>query len=164
MKFPKKKRRSRPVRHRALTSIQQYVKLAEAVVDEEEVPAGYCRCISCGKVKYWKEMDGGHFISRRERSIDTDLRNLHPQCRYCNRYKSGDWPMYRHNLIKKIGAEQVLALEYIVAARNGSEEAFNALSESDRLIVINEKTEDQYLEIHRYYQRESRRLRKILGD
>ena len=25
---------------------------------------GFCRCVTCGKRQHWKELQGGHFISR----------------------------------------------------------------------------------------------------
>ena len=42
----------------AATILQRIVRMKAA--DEN----GYCQCVTCGKVGHWKEMDGGHYISR----------------------------------------------------------------------------------------------------
>ena len=52
---------------------------------------GYCTCVTCGKKGYWEKdiIDAGHFISRTAFSTRWDERNCKPQCRYCNRFRSG---------------------------------------------------------------------------
>ena len=46
---------------------------------------GYCECWSCGTVKHYKEMDGGHYIPKGSCSYwALDERNVHPQCKGCN--------------------------------------------------------------------------------
>ena len=51
---------------------------------------GMCRCVTCGKPDHWKEMDAGHFISREKLPVRYDERNVHAQCKQCNRFKSGN--------------------------------------------------------------------------
>lgn len=67
------------LRAKCLESLQKLVRLKAA--DDQ----GYCRCVSCGKVGKWNEMDGGHFIPKGNSSFWA-LReeNIHPQCRGCN--------------------------------------------------------------------------------
>jgi hypothetical protein len=48
----------------------------------------YVVCISCGKVDHWKNMDAGHFISRRFKATKFHLDNIHCQCRNCNFYRT----------------------------------------------------------------------------
>lgn len=69
---------------------------------------GFVECISCGAVKHYKECDGGHFIPA-EVSLFLlfEPNNVWAQCRGCNKYKSGNHPDYRENLIKKIGQKNV---------------------------------------------------------
>ena len=47
--------------------------------------SGLCQCVTCGKWDHWKNMDGGHFISKGSSSFWA-LReeNIHPQCKGCN--------------------------------------------------------------------------------
>ena len=68
-------------------------------------------CISCGRfdVVQWH---AGHY---RTTKAAPELRfcelNVHKQCSQCNDYLSGNIPMYRPNLIAKIGLAQVEWLE-----------------------------------------------------
>ena len=56
--------------------------------------AGYCRCVTCGKMQHWREMDAGHFVPRDRIATRWDVTNVHPQCRECNRFRSGK--QYEH--------------------------------------------------------------------
>lgn len=51
---------------------------------------GICRCITCSRSGHWKEMDAGHFIQRDRLATRWDERNVHAQCTYDNRYRSGE--------------------------------------------------------------------------
>ena len=50
---------------------------------------GYCTCITCGKTYHYKNIDAGHFVSRRFLIVRFDELNVHPQCKYCNRFLNG---------------------------------------------------------------------------
>ena len=45
---------------------------------------GYARCVTCGKVEPWQDLQGGHFISRTYTAHKCLEENIHPQCAYCN--------------------------------------------------------------------------------
>lgn len=46
---------------------------------------GFATCVTCGKVDHYKNMDGGHFISKGSSSKwALDPRNIHCQCKGCN--------------------------------------------------------------------------------
>ena len=47
---------------------------------------GYCKCVTCGKVAHYKEMQGGHFIERSRSATKLVEENIHPQCQYCNAF------------------------------------------------------------------------------
>ena len=51
---------------------------------------GYCQCVTCGVSKHWKEMQGGHFISRRYTATKLLEENIHPQCYGCNGPRAKD--------------------------------------------------------------------------
>lgn len=68
-------------------------------------------CISCGT---WTtvQWEAGHFRSRGKAShLRYQEDNIHAQCHHCNVHLSGNQQQYRINLIAKIGAERVEALE-----------------------------------------------------
>lgn len=46
-------------------------------------------CWTCGETKHWKQVDAGHYISRRHKSVRWDLRNIRPQCKICNGFGKG---------------------------------------------------------------------------
>lgn len=72
---------------------------------------GYCRCISCGKVYFWKEIQNGHYMSRRYMSTRFCEDNCRPQGVECNIFNQGAIQMYRRALIKEIGEQRVDLIE-----------------------------------------------------
>ena len=71
----------------------------------DRVDGDFCKCCTCGRVKHWKEMDAGHFINRRYYGVRFDERNVHAQCRYCNRFNEGEQAKYAEFLKKKYGPD-----------------------------------------------------------
>lgn len=85
---------------------------------------GYCRCVSCGRYAHWKEFDAGHFIHAghggKQNPVSYDERNIHSQCRVCNR---GVGAKHRHPgstairytafMVQKYGPEIVDQLEAV---------------------------------------------------
>ena len=63
---------------------------------------GYCGCISCGKKVHFTETDAGHFIGRQHLATRYDERNVHAQCRKCNRFEYGRQYEYSISLGKKL--------------------------------------------------------------
>ena len=68
----------------------QYIRLSNA--DNN----GYCTCVTCNKKFYWKEIQAGHFMSRKHYSIRWDERNVKPQGVACNVYRAGE--QYKYSL------------------------------------------------------------------
>lgn len=68
-------------------------------------------CISCGHTQ-GRQFHAGHYkpVGANQQLRFNEL-NCHKQCSICNNYKSGNLAEYRINLIKKIGLENVEALE-----------------------------------------------------
>lgn len=52
--------------------------------------SGYASCVTCKGVFHWKEMDGGHFISRNHTATKILEENIHPQCKGCNGFRMKD--------------------------------------------------------------------------
>lgn len=72
---------------------------------------GYCRCISCGKIYFWKDIQNGHYMSRRYMSTRFSEDNCRPQGVECNIFNQGNIQMYRRALIKQIGEQRVDLIE-----------------------------------------------------
>lgn len=64
---------------------------------------GVCKCISCGVVKPWKDMQNGHFVSRASSTLRFDEENCNAQCVGCNMFKQGNQYAYSINLDMKYG-------------------------------------------------------------
>lgn len=88
-----------------------YIRLRDS--DEN----GNCKCISCGKIQHWKEMDCGHFINRKHMSLRYSEINCNAQCRSCNRFDEGNAEGYRRGLIKKHGED---IIDKLYALKNQS--------------------------------------------
>ena len=65
------------------------------------------RCISCGDVKPFEQMDCGHFVSRNAMAIRWNADNCNGECRKCNRLQGDHLLGYRKNLILKLGKEAI---------------------------------------------------------
>lgn len=65
------------------------------------------RCISCGDVKPFEQMDCGHFIGRTCMALRWNEQNCSGECRFCNRMTSSHLLYYRKNLIIKLGTDAI---------------------------------------------------------
>lgn len=81
--------------------VSKYVRLAYA--DD----AGYVQCFTCSNKRYWKQMQNGHFHSRRHMALRFDTRNCFPQCNECNVDKCGNLEEFRKQLTIRFGPEFV---------------------------------------------------------
>ena len=70
---------------------------------------GNCTCCTCGKVLHWKEIQAGHFMSRKHYSIRWDERNVHPQCVACNVFRYGE--QYKYSIFLGKELSDVLYLQ-----------------------------------------------------
>lgn len=67
----------------------------------------YFRCISCGQIKPFEQMDAGHFVSRIHKATRWDEENVNGECRACNRMSADHIIWYQRNLEAKIGRGRV---------------------------------------------------------
>lgn len=72
-------------------------------VRQRDSKDGVARCVTCGKYDHWKEMDAGHYISRQYLSVRYNEKNVHAQCKSCNRFHEGMKDAYALFLIKTYG-------------------------------------------------------------
>jgi hypothetical protein len=75
----------------------EFIRLRDASAN------GYVRCISCGKIDHWKEVDCGHYVNRKHLSTRWNEKNCNAQCRACNRFDEGNMLGYTKGLVKKYG-------------------------------------------------------------
>ena len=68
----------------------QYIRLSNADNNKN------CICVTCSKTIFWKEIQAGHFMSRKHYSIRWDERNVKPQCAACNVFRYGE--QYKYSL------------------------------------------------------------------
>ena len=77
-----------------------YVRLRDAV------EGGMTRCISCGRVLPFGQMQCGHYFSRHNMATRWDEDNCHSECVRCNCYDSDHLEGYEKSLVEKIGLER----------------------------------------------------------
>jgi len=68
---------------------------------------GICACITCGREHKWNDglLDAGHFEAKNKgNSIYFDEQDVNGQCRYCNKWLSGNLAVYRVKIDEKWGA------------------------------------------------------------
>ena len=87
--MPKKPTRSKLVK-KLDTVFSQWTRLSNADNNKN------CICVTCSKTFFWKEIQSGHFISRKHYSIRWDERNVKPQCAACNVFRYGE--QYKYSL------------------------------------------------------------------
>lgn len=93
-KTAKKPTRSKLVK-KLDTVFSQYIRRSNA--DNN----GYCTCVTCNKTFHWKEIQAGHFMSRKHYSTRWDERNVKTQCVACNVYRAGE--QYKYSIF--LGSE-----------------------------------------------------------
>lgn len=72
------KKRSKPDLVKKLDKVfALYIRLRDVM------PNGYGRCISCGNIKHFSDLDCGHFYSRKHMGTRFDEDNCSAECKYC---------------------------------------------------------------------------------
>lgn|SRR3990167_190004 len=105
----KKKRKVKtvPSLHRELWDIfARFIKLRDCLKTTGTKTTG--RCISCGRIKDYDDLQAGHFITRRAKSILYHEKNVHAQCENCNGRLKSNPLRYQDAMIKMYGNELVL--------------------------------------------------------
>lgn len=74
---------------------------------------GYVTCCTCGKAEPWEDVDAGHFISRAYSATFLEETNVHPQCRFENRYRNGAPDEYAMFIIRKYGIDELERLRHL---------------------------------------------------
>ena len=69
-------------------------------------------CYTCGKRDHWKNLQCGHFMSRRFYSTRWDDKNCQVQCKGCNIFRYGEQFKFSVHLNKEYGEGTAEMLEY----------------------------------------------------
>jgi len=77
-----------------------------------------CTCVTCGKESHWKDIQAGHFISRKHYSTRWDERNVLPQCVGCNVFKYGEAYLYSLYLGNKLSKKLLVKSRIIIKFTN----------------------------------------------
>ena len=81
----KKKSRTLSSLKKSLDTIfSRYIRLKDANDN------GFVECYTCGVKKPWKQVDAGHFQSRRYLATRWNELNVKPQCKKCNIFNNGE--------------------------------------------------------------------------
>lgn len=164
MEKPKQRSKLRPNKKKLHTRAQCLSLAQKLCKYREYVKEGSLECISCGKTLILGEAStqGGHYISRKDVATETEPDNLWPQCSVCNVLLSGNIPMFRWNLVKRIGEQRVRRLELMSLARKGSAEAKNELSASDYALATMKKSARYYDELYHELKEELKKYEQQL--
>ena len=105
---PKKRTKRKPDLVKKLDRVfSLYIRLRDAM------PSGFVRCISCGKIKRFEDVDCGHYFSRTNMATRFDEDNCNAECRSCNRMSADHLIGYRKNLVAKIGLNRIDRLDVL---------------------------------------------------
>jgi hypothetical protein len=66
---------------------------------------GYCKCVTCNTVLFWKSMQIGHYVKRQHAGARFHECNNHAQCVPCNYGKQGNDAEYKKVIIEKYGQQ-----------------------------------------------------------
>ena len=72
---------------------------------------GYCTCVTCGKRDFWRDVDAGHYVNRDDWPTRYEDRNVHAQCRACNRFHGGRISRYAVYLTERYGDDVLFELD-----------------------------------------------------
>lgn len=102
---------------------------------------GLAECITCGVLKPIKQMQAGHFVSRRVNLLRYEEENVNAQCPGCNVFKYGEQYIYSKNLDMKYGSGKA---EELMSKRNQThkftrEELEEVISNSKEAIKFYER-------------------------
>lgn len=82
-----------------------FIRVRDTQLGDDGVRRGHC--ISCPKPLELTEGDAGHFIKSTYLMHRYDERNVHLQCRYCNRFLDGNQAEYMRAMERIYGREAV---------------------------------------------------------
>lgn len=98
-----KPKKQRSEKRKWIDKLDKVMSLYVRMRDSREFHYKHFRCISCGRILPICDGDCGHYVGRANMSLRFDTRNIHAECKRCNRFDSSHLIGYRRNLIMKLG-------------------------------------------------------------
>lgn len=100
------------------SSRSQIVKKLDAVFSEY-IRRRYAKndiatCITCGKQDHWKNLQAGHFMSRKHYATRWDEENVQVQCAGCNVFRAGEQYKFSLYLGKEKADEMYMKSQQMV--------------------------------------------------
>ena len=86
-------------------------------------------CVTCGKKDHWKNLQAGHFMSRKHYATRWDEENVEVQCMACNVYRYGE--------------------QYLFAKHLGQEKADKLLAKSRTMVKLKDWELQDMIEIYK---------------
>ncbi len=83
--------------------VKKLDKVFSLYIRQRYAKNGIVECVTCGTKKHWKEVDAGHFCSRRHYSTRWEPQNVHVQCKSCNGFHAGQNYLMGKYIDKKYG-------------------------------------------------------------
>jgi hypothetical protein len=80
-----------------------YIRLRDCLVTTGTPTA--CKCVTCGKVVPWDDIDAGHSMGHRQNSVLLDEELVYGQCQMCNRFNGGEKQAFKIFLVHKHGLD-----------------------------------------------------------
>ena len=85
---------------RADAEFSKYVRYRDASYKRGD---WYANCVTCGVEKPVKQLQAGHFVSRRVNALRFEETNVHAQCTGCNMFKHGEQYLYAKEIDLRYG-------------------------------------------------------------
>jgi hypothetical protein len=89
---------------KAWKAFSDYIRTRDSLATTETREK--CKCITCGRVVDYKDIQAGHAIAGRHNSILFDKELVNGQCKFCNGYGGGRYAEYSLWFISKYGLEK----------------------------------------------------------
>jgi len=93
-------------------ALQRLVRVKAAVSARAN---GMIKCVTCNQWGHYKDMDAGHYFSRKDKAVKLLEENIHPQCKGCNiKMSHGDTKVteaYRRFMVDTYGEDMLAELE-----------------------------------------------------
>lgn len=97
--------------HKKLQPIfNHYIRLRDTGPSDVEPEQRVGKCISCSRIKYYAELQAGHFLPDTHYITRYDERNVNAQCGQCNGFRKSNWPGYTNGLAERYGEDVVWSL------------------------------------------------------
>ena len=90
------------------TIVKNLDKVFSEYIRRRYAKNGIAECVTCGKKDHWKNLQAGHFMSRKHYATRWDEENVEVQCMACNVYRYGEQYLFAKHLGEK-KADELLA-------------------------------------------------------